>query len=361
MNQSPWIFVIGAPRSGTSLLRRLISSQGRLYVSPELRILELVKIAGMLAVGSGPSQRLSPRGLAMGRRFADALARNQLQALGKVRYGDKYPPYCAAIPELDALFPGAMFIHIVRDGRDVVASLAQVRAANRGWRREANIPPIPELAKDWASFVIRARQSSRKREGRYHELRYEHLLADPVPVLRAALRFLGEDIDAAMIEGMGQIRPGRSWRETLSPSELQDFAQVPIAEQLVTALGYPPTPLPCDRALQGAPADAVEAAVARGEGQPALWAARGGAALAAGQPRAAVPDLLRAIRGPEVVADARAQLLAMPETPESVFAAINSLDAPSARPALVRWAVGRGLDEAAAAALFAGEAPEVAA
>ena len=350
----PWIFVVGAPRSGTSLLRRLLSSHGRLYISPELRILELIKIAGVLAA-PGNRARQVPMGMAYGR----LLARHQLQHTNSVRYGDKYPPYCTDIPELSKLFPDAQFVHIIRDGRDVVSSLARTRAANRGWRRGPDIPAIDELVNDWVSFVHAARQGGAALEaGRYHELRYEHLLADPIPTLRATLRFLGEDIDAETIAGIGEIRTGRSWRQTLSPAEWLSFHRTPLAVALLHQLGYPPTPLPEDRVDTTPPAEGVAERIASGGDDPHDWAELGRAAAAAGQSREAVAALTRAVRGPVCVEQAALDLLADPSVPESVFAALNMIDAPSAAPALVDWAVGRGLDRAAAAALFSSSPDE---
>ena len=356
MSSNAWIFVVGAPRSGTSLLRRLISSHRRLYISPELRILELIKIAGTLAAPTNQAHQV-----ALGCSFGRLLARRQLIATGSARYGDKYPPYCADVPELAALFPEAQFIHIIRDGRDVVSSLARTRAANRGWRRGPDIPEVGSLVSDWASFVLSARRAGRAlAPGRYHELRYEHLLADPVPTLRTTLSFLGEQIDDEMIAGMMQIRAGRSWRQTLSPAECVAFQRCSPAESLLARLGYAPTPMPADRpeALQQTGA---AGRIAAGGDDASDWAVIGQAAQSTGESREAVAALTRAIRGPVAVRDAAEALLSMPSVPESVFAAMNLLDEPGAGEVLAQWAHGRGLDPEAAAALFGVLAAEAAA
>jgi hypothetical protein len=352
MSRNPWIFVVGAPRSGTSLLRRLLSSHARLYISPELRILELVKIAGTLAAAPESGHQV-----ALGRAFGRLLARRQLIHTGSARYGDKYPPYCADMPELAALYPGAQFIHIIRDGRDVASSLARTRAANRGWRRGPEIPPFESLVGDWVSFVLSARHAGATLPAeRYHELRYESLLADPIATLAETLRFLGEEVDASTVAGIGEIHPGRSWRETLSPAELLAFHRSPVAESLLERLGYAPTPLPAAGADSG-PAGRIAA----GGDDPADWSAVGQAALAAGHRREGVAALTRAIRGEGCDRAAAEALLALSDVPESVFAALNLLDDPAASPSLAAWAAGRGLDAEAAAALFGVDAAEVAA
>ena len=68
------------------------------------------------------------RAAAGGRRFADvidAVYRGYAEARGKRRYGDKTPSYMQHLGLLDRVFPGARYVHIVRDGRD---------AASRSWR-----------------------------------------------------------------------------------------------------------------------------------------------------------------------------------------------------------------------------------
>ncbi len=351
MSSPPWIFVVGAPRSGTSLLRRLLSCHTRIYISPELRVLELIKIAGTLAAPTDTTRQV-----AMGCAFGRLLARHQLRHTGSARYGDKYPPYCADIPELAALFPGAQFVHILRDGRDVVSSLARTRAANRGWRRGPDIPATDGLISDWVAFVRSARiAGAALAPGRYHELRYERLLADPVATLTGTLGFLGESIDPETIAGIGEVRPGRSWRVTLSPAEQQAFRRSPVAEGLLARLGYPPTPPLAPAAGEGA-----AGRIAAGGDAPEDWSAVGRAALSDGRRREGIAALTRAIRGPTCDVDAAEALLGVPDAPESVFAALNLLDDPGAGDALASWAIGRGLDPAAAAALLGVAAEEAA-
>lgn len=289
----------------------------------------------------------------MGMAYGRLLMRHQLQHTGSVRYGDKYPPYCIDMPELATLFPDAQFVHIIRDGRDVVSSLARTRAANRGWRRGPDIPAIDGLVNDWLTFVRSARQAGAALEpGRYHELRYEHLLADPIPTLRTTLRFLGEDIDTETIDGMGEIRAGRSWRQTLSPAEWLSFHRCPPAEAMLHQLGYAPTPLPADRARTAPPAEGLAGRISSGGDDPHDWAQLGREAAAAGNSRQAIAAWTRAVRGPVCVQQAALDLMADPSVPESVFAVLNVLDAPDASEALMAWAAGRGLDREASAALF---------
>lgn len=111
---------------------------------------------------------------------------------GKARWADKDPSNTLLLPFADELFPDAQYVHLVRDGHDVVAShkdrwgyRSGVRAARGAWRK----------------YVETARAfGARQPEGRYHELRYEALVADPETQLRALFAFLGEAWDPAVLE-----------------------------------------------------------------------------------------------------------------------------------------------------------------
>jgi hypothetical protein len=325
--------------------------------------MELLLIAGVLSTHGQLIEpaTLGPAGLLRGQRFVEQLGSHQLADKGKRRIGDKYPPYSLSIPRLEQLFPEAQFIHIIRDGRDVVSSLARTRATNRGWRRGPTIPPAAELVRDWVGFVSKACKDGRPLGAqRYHELRYEQLLADPAPVLRRLLGFLGERLTVDVLKGAGEIRPGRCWRETLSPADWLAFHRDPTAESLLARLGYPPTPHPEDRALavaagqRAAPLASIDARIAAGEDTPALWSAAASALNGTDQGEANRRDV-RAIRGPAPDRAACVRLLRQPDDPASVFAAMNAVqlgDGPALTEALHDWALGRGLDRDACAALF---------
>jgi hypothetical protein len=340
----PAFFVLGAGRSGTSILQEVLSLHGRLLVSHELRVLELAVLTGALFDYRGDPRideraPRSPEGLELGSRFVALLGEEQLRAAGKAGgvYGDKYPPYGEQIALLDRLWPRARFVHILRDGRDVVSSAIGAYVADRGWRRSPEVPAVEALASQWTRQVRTAREyASRLPRERYHELRYEELTVEPARVLAELLGFLGLEPDGAFDEMVGRMRPGKSWRETLSRAELARFESVGDAAALNRDLGYEPTPPGCG-------ADAASAAE---------WAERGAAALGRGDERAAVFASLRALLGPEKDLRGAHTLLAMPRRKESLFAAMHlrASEDDGAKEALAAWMTARGLDQAAARA-----------
>src|SRR5205807_5792933 len=76
--------------------------------------------------------------------LVDAVFAAFAQSQGKPRWGDKTPNNVLHLPLLSRLFPDAQFVHIVRDGREVAASLAE----QSWWRSSAG-----EAARWWRECV----------------------------------------------------------------------------------------------------------------------------------------------------------------------------------------------------------------
>ncbi len=114
-----------------------------------------------------------------------------LQRSGKVRWGDKTPPYVQIIPQLATLFPGARFICLMRDGRDVAKSFQSLLVYGTSVRQntiewlEANRWERKWLVSEHASSMLR--------------VRYEDLVLDPEATLRGICTFIGESFEPQML------------------------------------------------------------------------------------------------------------------------------------------------------------------
>lgn len=115
------------------------------------------------------------------------------QGEGKRRWGEKTPYYVLHMPLLLEMFPGAKFIHVIRDGRDVLLSLF-------GRQDDFGVYNSYFGAKYWEQYVATG-QHWGKRLGpeSYLELRYEDLVSEPETTVRRILAFLGEPFDPAVI------------------------------------------------------------------------------------------------------------------------------------------------------------------
>jgi hypothetical protein len=231
------IFIVGAPRSGTTLLSLMVHAHPRLAMPPETRfVLRIWRdrhrfgdlstreqhralARACVAKGSmvrdlGVSKReLKRRILAAPPTFGSAFAAvfaAYAQVHGKARWGDKRPTYFAEVDVLLRLFPDAQIVHVVRDGRAVVASLKRMP-----WWEGSSVGAMAT----WAQAEYCARRDERRLPpDTVHVLRYESLVEDPRGVLRRLCAFLEEDFDEAMLEPhrvAGVVPDRKEWHEGL--------------------------------------------------------------------------------------------------------------------------------------------------
>ena len=124
---------------------------------------------------------------------------------GKPRWGDKTPGYATRMRRIQRALPEARFVHLIRDGRDVVLS-RQTKS-----RRP---PPVGLAAKRWKRRIISTRKRA-KGVSHYLELRYEDLVLDTEGTLRRVCEYIEMPFDPAMLayheraeERLGEIDRG---------------------------------------------------------------------------------------------------------------------------------------------------------
>ncbi|MBU6276584.1 MAG: sulfotransferase [Planctomycetes bacterium] len=196
------IVILGAPRSGTTFLNELVNAHPRVHVTHEMR---LFAWAHHCLVTAAADDRLlvthRDEFLAHARRSFAPLIRGFYAERfpGKDHWGDKNPHYAdpanrGCLGTVRALFPGAKFVHIVRDGRDVVASLVRRHHADgRPWA------DLPTACRVWCEHTAIARGFGRTLDdGAYLELRYEDLVRDESAQARELFAFLGIPSDPAV-------------------------------------------------------------------------------------------------------------------------------------------------------------------
>ncbi|MEU8657609.1 sulfotransferase family protein [Actinoplanes philippinensis] len=210
------IFVVGCPRSGTTMLQLMLHAHPRIALPPETRFL-LAAYQKRARFGdlTDPARRRELAGfIVASSQFADLgldpdetaeaivagpptlgsafgiVFRSYAHRFGKPRWGDKRPLYLRHLPTILRLFPDAQIINIMRDGRDCVASLKETP-----WKPSG----FGTLVDYWAQSADASLLAARRYPADvYHQVRYEDLVADPEPHLRRICGFLGEAYDPAM-------------------------------------------------------------------------------------------------------------------------------------------------------------------
>lgn len=271
-------FILGCPRSGTSLLSRMINAHPRLCVPQETQIfphfLPLLSAYGDLNKES--NRRVLVSDIAGSVRLQEDLegaidasaVLNQLDSLesvdfgsvfrafmeqwqktqGKPRWGEKTPQNAHTIDALLDYFPEAKYLNIVRDGRDVMMSLLDTEFGPKNPR---------DAAKYWCNYLDKNQHAlERVNPDQQLTVHYEELLAEPVAVLEQICGFLDEDYSDSMLEFSKERLPANiekknaqklklglqagnrnKWKKALGNREIELFEGV--AADTLEREGYP--------------------------------------------------------------------------------------------------------------------------
>ena len=222
------MIVLGVRRSGTTLLRVMLDRNAELaipdesYFVPQLarRHRGIVQVETFVddlrRLPTLVEWKLAPDAVALRLRpqmtTGDAIAavfEAYAAERGKSRWGDKTPLYMQYLPLLERLFAEAAFVHLIRDGRDAALSFLSVPEGimTQGWGHPRD---VAGFACQWATEVRAARALGRRvGPGRYLEVRYEALVADPEAELRRVCAFAGLEYDETMLGYVGQTESAR--------------------------------------------------------------------------------------------------------------------------------------------------------
>jgi hypothetical protein len=259
--------VLGVSRSGTTLLKAMLDAHSQLAIPSESYFLpqlwdrhgarperdafveDLTRLERVRDWGVDPEDvraRLPERPT-----FAEAVQsifQLYAESRRKPRFGEKTPLYMQHLDVLERAFPGARYVHIVRDGRDAAFSLL---AMTRRPRFNLSRPRgVGDFACAWRREVRAAQRFGRSHP--YFELRYEDLVAEPESRLREVCAFLELEYEPAMLEYHRREDPSlyadhprlaqppvpdtRSWRREMRPADAELFEA--IAGDLLSELGY---------------------------------------------------------------------------------------------------------------------------
>jgi hypothetical protein len=253
------IFIIGAPRSGTTFLGSCLGRMPEVSYHFEPRLTKAA--ARCVYDGSWSEQRCAT----VFRTFYSTMLLAGLH--GGRRFAEKNPENGFVIPFLDRAMPGAQFIHIIRDGRDAATSHAEqpwLNAASAGsgksgrggqtwgpaarwWveedRREefSGVPDIVRSAWCWRRFTEASLEGlATLPAGRTIEVRYEAMVNDPMAAADTLSDFLGTTPAGreALRAGLAKAKPssvGR-WRKALDEAQVHDVEQE--IGPLLGRLGY---------------------------------------------------------------------------------------------------------------------------
>lgn len=244
------IFIIGCPRSGTTVATELFArhpdvvslSEAQEVWDPEHHLdPEADHHWTAERVTSEEARRLHARF-----EFHRRLHRAR-------RLLNKNPRSSVRLDYIRAVFPDACFLHVIRDGRAVVHSLLEEtrKHPQRGqfpfgnfckppnWRELLRYPALEQAAWQWKEIVSHVLTRRQDLGASYHEFHYEDLCVDPRGVLREAYAFAGLRVDR---DALGRLPEGLDsrnlkWKMALGSGDIEavNRIQAPLLQQL----GYP--------------------------------------------------------------------------------------------------------------------------
>ncbi|MBD3337956.1 MAG: hypothetical protein GF353_02530 [Candidatus Lokiarchaeota archaeon] len=197
INGNRFIFIGGAPRSGTTLLHNMLDSHPEIYGGPEfLHLKDIIDLRRKL-YGSIEKEWID---VFCTYEEADAhlrtLVENMLLPLAdrkNLKYiSEKTPENILVFSELLNLFPDAHFIHIIRDPRAIVSSLLQVRnrAIAKGMKPPGITANIQTAIRHTKNCIVAGLQAAKAAPDRIHTVVYEQLVREPETESKALCDFL---------------------------------------------------------------------------------------------------------------------------------------------------------------------------
>lgn len=253
---------MGCHRSGTNLLYDMLLSAGGFAIyrgylpiyktliprfgsmsSRENRkkILEVwLRSKGFRRTGLDPEQTSAAilenchTGADFMRTVMDSIARTQ----GAVRWAVYDPDNVLHMERVKADLPNALFVHIIRDGRDIALSLKKMGGFTPlPWDR-TETRSLVATALYWEWMVRKGRQHGRNLGDDYLEIHFEDLISNPRETLSRLGTFVDHDLDFDRIRNAGlgslsetnssfreeggteKIKPIGRWKERLSPKDV---------------------------------------------------------------------------------------------------------------------------------------------
>jgi sulfotransferase family protein len=205
-------FIVGAPRSGTTLLRLMLDAHPEIAIPAETQFYPAViavderrddwldrVLSAMTSNHSWGDFRIDAIAFERQVRASDPAApgdvlrtfyRTYAARFGKRAWGDKWPGNVLRMRDIARLLPEARFVHIIRDGRDVAVSLRDM------WWHPCD--SYADCIRLWAERIRAAREQAATPLP-YLEVRYEALVSEPRETLARVCAFIGFPFDEAML------------------------------------------------------------------------------------------------------------------------------------------------------------------
>lgn len=260
VNQSP-VFIVGFPRSGTTLLQSLVATQN-IYTFPETHyfnlVLSSIKTDGdkvdddYVKIVSSIEERyplsdeakdcvwltLRKRNLDIKKLFEilviDGLLKQGVleSDLSSVRWLEKTPSHAFKLQQISRYYPQAKFIYILRNPLDTFSSWRRV---SHGWGQDAQ--PVEEYADLWLKLLRAAERFNKKTPSNLKFIRLEDLVDDVANIMEDLMLFLGNGFNVSALDNRTKgnnayILPDEKWKIEGANQDISKSTSIGHGDQL---------------------------------------------------------------------------------------------------------------------------------
>ncbi|WP_079478174.1 sulfotransferase [Halobacillus salinus] len=257
------IFIGGAGRSGTTLLRVMLNAHPNLCSGPEFKLMpDIINLYNKMN-SQGFESILKSYHLdnqylkETYAKFISDLFNNFLLDNHANRIVEKTPHNVLMMKEVSQIFPEAKFIHVVRDGRDVASSLTDMKWTDFEGNPIWYVKNINNASEYWMKVVSQGLKDAQdpSMNGKVLLVSYEDLIDDPKSVMEKVLNFIDEPWSDLVLEHEKVSRVNepiessteqvskkiyksskKRWREKFTEEDKGTFKQ--IAGEMLVHLGY---------------------------------------------------------------------------------------------------------------------------
>lgn len=202
---SSLVVVCGCGRSGTTLARVILDTHSQIYSGPESSLflpkqVDEQDLSFKFGITASQIQSIKRKSFSHA-QFIDLFQALVLRQNGKTVWADKTARNAHCLPYIKTHFPGSKIIHVVRDPRDVVASLRthKKRKLEDGEIRSTGyIMPLSLCVDRWAKAIEDVLPFRRRSD--YHEVRYEDIVFNTEDTTKKVCAFLGLPFEEKMLD-----------------------------------------------------------------------------------------------------------------------------------------------------------------
>lgn len=243
------IFMIGCPRSGTSIAVRLFSRHPDVANRTEAgRIWDPRSYSDPEADHQWEADLVSEKDA----RRLHTRFEYYRQREGKERLINKHPRSSVRIGYIRKVFPDAHFVHVIRDGRAVANSIVNRTRREQerhgipfggfckppGWRQLLRADPYEQAALQWREIVRYVLGWRDELADHYHEFKYREMCARPRETLATAFESAGLRVSEEILAALPESLPNQNdkYRRQLTPEQVHAITSV--QRGLLEELGY---------------------------------------------------------------------------------------------------------------------------